>query len=90
MISNINSMAAHTAWLANSAHNVANVDTRNFGAVRTTLESGPRAVTEKTTLPTDLSRELPAQAVIEKGFSAQVSAIRTQDDMLGTLLDMKG
>ena len=87
---NVTSLQAHTAWMNQNAHNVANVNTEGFDASRTALDQGPEAVSQPTGQPTDLSRELPEQVVIEGGFSAQVSAIRTQDAMTGTLLDMKG
>ncbi|WP_457596866.1 flagellar basal body rod C-terminal domain-containing protein [Hydrogenimonas sp.] len=90
MTGNINAMGAHTAWMNRNVHNIANVNTQNFDAGHTVIDAGPRAVTASTGRPTDLAKELPDQIVVEKGFSAQVSAVKTQDDMLGTLLDMKG
>ena len=88
--SNLNALTAHTAWMGNNAHNIANVNTPEFGATATRIDAGPNAVAQPTASPTDLSRELPEQIVIEGGFAAQISAIRTQDEMLGTLLDTKG
>ena len=37
----------------------------------------------------DLEKALPEQIVAEKVTSANVSAIKTQDEMLGSLLDIK-
>jgi flagellar hook protein FlgE len=88
--SNLNAMQAHGTWMNANAHNVANVNTENFDSLRTTVDAGPRAVTRPSGSATDLSREIPAQVAISGGFSAQVLAIRTQDEMTGTLLDMKG
>ena len=88
--SNLNAMQAHGMWMNANAHNVANVNTGNFDSLRTTIDAGPRAVTRPSGTPTDLSGEIPEQVAISGGFSAQVSAIRTRDEMVGTLLDMKG
>ena len=87
---NLNAMSAHTAWMNANANNVANVNTENYDASRTVLDAGPKAVNEATGHGTDLSKEIPEQIVISGGFSAQVTTIKTQDEMLGTLLDMKG
>ena len=86
----VNAMRAHTDWMNVNAHNVANVNTENFRATDTVITDGPVAQTRPTKSAVDLARELPDQIVIEKGLAAQVSTVRTQDEMLGTLLDMKG
>ncbi|WP_300367176.1 flagellar biosynthesis protein FlgE [Hydrogenimonas sp.] len=86
----ITAMTAHRTWMNQNAHNVANVNTEAFDASRTVITNGPEAVSEPTGQPTDLSRELPEQVVISGGFEAQLSTIRTEDEMLGTLLDMMG
>ncbi|NPA65550.1 MAG: hypothetical protein GXO11_01575 [Epsilonproteobacteria bacterium] len=38
---------------------------------------------------TDLAKELPDQIIVEAGVAVNVTTIRTQDEMLGTLLDLK-
>jgi flagellar hook protein FlgE len=38
---------------------------------------------------TDLAKEIPNQIVAQNVNSANVSAIKTQDQMLGSLLDIK-
>jgi flagellar hook protein FlgE len=86
---NINAMRAHSDWMAVNANNVANVNTEDFTANDTVITEGHVASIRPTAKETDLSKEIPDQIVIEKGFEAQTSAIRTQDEMLGTLLDMK-
>ncbi len=37
----------------------------------------------------DLSREIPNLIVGERGFETNLKVLQTQDEMLGTLLDMK-
>jgi len=87
---NVNSMQAHQAWMNQSANNVANINTEPFDAKRTVIEEGPVAVSEPTGKPTDLAKEMTDQITISGGFEAQASVIKTYDDMLGTLLDIKG
>jgi hypothetical protein len=38
----------------------------------------------------NLTKELTSQIVIENGFKAQTTSIKTEDRMLGVLLDIKG
>ncbi|MBN2782224.1 MAG: hypothetical protein JXQ66_03175 [Campylobacterales bacterium] len=38
---------------------------------------------------TDLNKEIPDQIVTSSGYSVNATAIKTQDEMLGTLLDME-
>jgi len=37
----------------------------------------------------DLAKEIPTQMVAQSATKANVSAIKTQDEMLGSLLDIK-
>ncbi|WP_456389546.1 flagellar basal body rod C-terminal domain-containing protein [Hydrogenimonas sp.] len=87
---NVASMQSHTAWMSQNAHNIANVNTEGFHADNTVMDNGPKAIIESTDKPVDLAKELPEQTVISDGFATQVSAIRTQNEMIGTLLDLKG
>ncbi|WOE72376.1 flagellar basal body rod C-terminal domain-containing protein [Hydrogenimonas thermophila] len=87
---NVNSMLAYQSWMNQSANNVANINTELFDANRTVIEEGPVPVSESTGKPTDLAKEMTDQIVVADGFEAQASVIKTYDEMLGTLLDMKG
>jgi flagellar hook protein FlgE len=87
---NVNSMIAHQTWMDQSANNVANINTEAFEANRTVLEEGPMPVSESTGEATDLAKEMTDQIVASDGFEVQASVIKTYDEMLGTLLDMKG
>jgi flagellar hook protein FlgE len=93
MVVNQSSMQAHAAFMGNSAHNVANVNTNPFIANRTVLnnevQGNVQAVQSPTNGPTQLSRELTDQISVENGFDAQVRSIQTQDEMHGSLLDMR-
>ncbi len=89
---NVSSMGAHTDFLASNANNIANVNTNPFNANQVVLDNSAqgnvKAVVSSTNSPTELSRELTDQIVIENGFDAQIRSIKTEDEMVGTLLDM--
>lgn len=97
--STISSMNAHTTWMDVNANNVANVNTDKFKSVDAKLEEAskesPKAVlregaenpTGKSS--TDLTKELTDQIPIEKGFGVNATVVKTKDEMLGTLMDIK-
>ncbi len=82
-----------------NANNVANTNTDGFIPTDTTLnatEGGSvTASFSKATSngsassQTDLSKEMTDQVLVEKAVAANVNAIRTQDEMFGSLLDIK-
>ncbi len=95
---NVSSIMAHQTLLNNSAYNVANVNTDGFVPVTTTLNDNSTSVSATTTRAsdngspksqTDLAKELPDQMIAQEGVAVNVTAIKTQDEMLGTLLDLK-
>ena len=96
---NIASMNAHTNWLDNTARNVANVNTNGYSPNSTTINSnGSNPVATKTSEKyannqemsrTDLTKDITDMVVSSAGFSANAPAIRTEDEMLGTLLNIK-
>ncbi len=95
---NLSSVSAHQTMLNNSADNVANVNTNKFIPSDTTITNNKNSVSANTRKAddtgsdksqTDLSKEIPDQIIAEKAIAVNVSAIRTQDEMLGSLLDMK-
>ncbi|AFL68803.1 flagellar basal body rod C-terminal domain-containing protein [Sulfurospirillum barnesii] len=89
---NANAMMAMSNWMGNNAHNVANVNTDEFKATQTTLSNQSGSVVAQsraTQSGTDLANELSEQVVIEASFEANTKPIQTQNEMLGSLLDMK-
>ena len=95
--SNVSSLIAHQDFANANAHNVANVSTDGFVPTRTTLNDNGSGVSASFSSAddngsalsqTDLTREITDQIVIENGHEVQGSAIRTQDEMLGSLLDI--
>lgn len=97
--SNVSSILSHQTFLNTNAHNVANVNTDGFIPQNTTIhENGTdstKAVTSKatdtgaSTSQTNLAKEITDQIMIENITEADVVAIRTQNEMLGSLLDIK-
>lgn len=89
---NATAMTAMSNWMNNSAHNVANVNTDNYKATQTTITNQNDAVvaqSSQTNNSTDLSTEFTDQIAIDKSFKANADVIKTQNEMLGSLLDMK-
>jgi len=97
--SSIASMGSHSIWLDVNANNIANVNTDKFKSVDTKLQEdaskAPKAfLREGLENPsgksaTELSKELTDQIPIEKGYGVNAKVIKAQNEMLGTLLDMK-
>ena len=89
---NVNAMMAMSNWMGNNAHNVANVNTEEFKATQTTITNQNDAVVAQsvqTQNSTDLATEFTDQISLERAFEANTKPIQAQDEMLGTLLDMK-
>jgi len=89
---NSTAMNAMSNWMNNSAQNVANVSTDNYKATQTTITNQNDAVvaqSSKSDNDTDLATEFTDQISIDKSFKANADVIKTQNQMLGSLLDMK-
>jgi flagellar hook protein FlgE len=97
--SNLSSLQANQTFMNNNANNIANTNTDGFIPNSTTVsENSLGSVTAQTNKATDneslqsqtdLSKELSDQVTIENVNEANVAAIKTQDQMSGTLLDIK-
>ena len=94
---NVSSMISHQNFSNNNAHNIANVNTDGFIPSKTTLHEtagGVKAVSQAATdngsslSQTDLTREITDQVIVQNGHEVQGTAIRTKDEMMGTLLDL--
>ena len=88
---NLSSMRAYEDWLSNNSNNIANMNTQDYKATDTTLTNRGGSVTAHTTQSAhgvDLTKEITDQIVIKGGFQADVAAIKTQDEMIGSVLDL--
>lgn len=95
---NLSSINAHQTLLNDSAYNVANVNTDRFVPTDTTIKDNGNGVSASSSKASDngseksqtnLTKEIPNQMIAQEGVSVNVTAIKTQDEMLGTLLDLK-
>ena len=96
--SNISSISSHQTMMNTSANNVANVNTDSFRPSDTNISSNGNSTSTNTRLSdntgsqtsqTNVAKELTDQIVTEDAVAVNVSAIKTQDEMLGSLLDIK-
>lgn len=97
--SNVSSILSHQTYMNNDAANVANVNTDRYVPQNTVIKEGEKGSTEAVTTKatdngseksqTNLVKEITDQITIENVTAANVEAIRTQDKMLGSLLDLK-
>jgi len=86
---NVNSLLAHQTLMDINANNVANVNTEDFKATDAKIVDKLEISASLGDTGTNLTKELTDQIVIEDGFKAQIPAIKTQDEMTKTLLDIK-
>ena len=88
MIYNINSLQSHQKLLNNNANNIANINTKNYTPQQAHIENNLQVNYSKED-KLDLSKEITEQIIIENGFKAQIPAIKTQDEITKTILDIK-
>jgi len=95
---NLSSIIAHQTMMNVSANNLANVNTDGFRSVDTNISSSGNSVEANTRLnddsgskksQTDVSKELTDQIVAQDVTEVNITALKTQDEMLGSLLDIK-
>ena len=95
---NVSSLQANQVFMNANANNIANVNSDGFIPTDTRMVDEKTSVRAQTRLAddtgssksqTDLVKELPDQVIISGVEKANVSAIKTQDEMFGTLLDIK-
>ena len=87
---NSTSMQSHQTLMNINANNIANVNTQYFTAKEGRIGNNLEVNNIDTNQPTNITKEITNQINIEDGFDAQVPAIKTQNEMYGTLLDIKG
>ena len=96
--SNISSIGSHQTMMNTSGVNIANANTDGYIPKDTRMSSIEDSVTTNTRASddngskmsqTDLVKELTNQIVVQDATVVNVSAIKAQDGMLGSLLDIK-
>ncbi|MBL0708238.1 MAG: hypothetical protein JJW00_04245 [Sulfurimonas sp.] len=95
---NISSIQAHQTMMNGNANNIANANSNGFVPSDTKIISQDSSVSTYTRKAddngsprsqTDLTKEIPEQISIQGATSFNIKAIKTQDEMLGTLLDIR-
>lgn len=95
---NVSSMLAHQNMLNTTANNVANVNTDGFVPNSTRITNKDNSVVANSVKAndngskksqTDLAKEIPDSMISSRAVEANVNVVKTQDDMLGSLLDIK-
>ena len=91
--SSITAIRAASVRLAISAHNVANVNTPGYHAMRAMIEEQPTQLgvtvrAEQTDQPVDLGREMVDQLMTLRYAQANMKVMKVQDQLSGTLLNM--
>ncbi len=96
--SNISSITAHQTMMNTNANNIANVNTDGFIPTDTKMTNTNNSVSASKRLAddngssksqTDLTKEIPDQITTQNATALNVTAIKTQDEMFGSLLDIK-
>ncbi len=96
--SNISSITSHQTMMNTGANNIANVNTDGYIPKDTRMTDTGNSVTANTRASddtgskmsqTDLVKELTDQIITQDATAVNVTAIKTQDEMLGSLLDIK-
>ena len=89
MTINSTSMQSHQLLMDINANNIANVNTEDFTAKDGRIGNNLEVTSIDTNQPVDLTKEITDQIVIQDGFEAQAPVIKTEDEMMGTLLNIK-
>ncbi len=95
---NISSIQSHQTMMNINANNIANVNSDGFVPSSTKMSSNGNSVSANSRMAddngslksqTDLTKEIPDQIVVQKATAVNISAIKTQNEMFGSLLDIK-
>jgi len=90
----LSGMNAASLELATSAHNIANTQTPGFrrqGVARQAIEGGgvSATVTQATAPGESLAEDIVTQMSASYAFKANLKVLKTQDEVLGSLLDIR-
>jgi len=95
---NVSSINAHQTMLNTTANNIANVNTDRYIPKDTRMTNDLNSVqahirkSDDNGLKrsqTDLAKEIPDQIIAQDAVAVNVNVIKTQNEMTGTLLDIK-
>ncbi len=96
---NVSSLQANQMFMNANANNIANVNRDGFRPTQTTISNPAKGNikanftkandTGSPKSQTNLTKEIPDQIIISGVNEANINAIKTQNEMMGSLLDLK-
>ena len=96
---NISSLQANKMFMNANANNIANVNTDSFKPTQTTISHSSKETVQanftksdnigSSKSQTNLVKEIPDQIIIGEVNEVNINAIKAQNKMLGSLLDIK-
>lgn len=97
--SNVSSILSNQTYMNNNASNVANANTDGYVPRNTTISETQNGGTKADTAmaanngsqqsQTNLAKEMTDQLTIQNVNAANIQAIKAQNDIMGSLLDIK-
>jgi len=84
-------LQAHAAFMASSAHMLQTLLSAHLMLPKLCLKfrRNVQVVQSPSGGPMQIFRELRDQILVENGFNAQMRSIQTEDNMIGSLLDIR-
>jgi len=90
----VSALKAYSTMLSNTANNVANVNTENYNPLETTMQdSATGGVTAASTRDTntdrvDLSKEVVDLITAQNGFKANITVLKTGQEIQKSVIDI--
>lgn len=90
LYNSLNGMKTQVDALGKTAHNVANINTPGYKTIETVAADETMDKVDIKWSGVDAAKEMTDMLVEKRAFQFNIAALRTQDEMLGTLIDLKG
>jgi len=90
LYNSLNGMKTQVDALEKTAHNVANINTPGYKTPETAAADEVMDKVDIKWSGVDAAKEMTDMTVEKRAFQFNVAALKAQDEMLGTLIDLKG
>jgi len=90
LYNSLNGMKTQVNALDRTANNVANINTPGYKTFETAAADEVMDKVDIQWSGVDATKEMTDMMVEKRAFQFNVAALRTQDEMLGTIIDLKG
>lgn len=91
--SNVSSINAHSNWGNANGNNIANVNSKDYSTLETSIEQSDsanvKAQITQIDRPVELSTEITEQIPVLYGIKGNITAIKTQNELYESILDIK-